>query len=362
MSNSRPSPANSSLRSADVIVIGDGVIGLACALAIARAGGTCRVLGRTIGGAASAASGGLLAPSIGGADPSFRAFMRASRDRYPAWVHWLAERTGIEIPLSRAGIIELGNDAVDSTATDAELLDSAALAALEPSIGWTGAARLHHEDGYVDNVRLLAALREAVRCEWSIDVVDGRLAAIQPGIDDCSVRTEDGRSQFAKKAIVAAGAWSALIVGAPRPIPVEPVRGQMVLIEGCPLSHAVSSPDAYLVPRGGSTLVGSTLERVGFDHSTTPPAIERLRIAAGQVVPKLANAPAADAWGGLRPMTPDGLPIIGHDPDLSSVIYACGHGKNGILLAPITGEVVAALAAGTSSPHDISEFAVERFD
>ena len=288
--------------------------------------------------------------------------MRASRDRYPAWVHWLAERTGIDITLSRAGIIELTNDDVDGGSTSADSLDTAALASLEPSITWTGGARLHHDDGYVDNVRLLAALREAVRCEWSIDVVEGRLAAIQPGIDDCTVRTEDGRSQSAKRVVVAAGAWSALIAGVPRPIPVEPVRGQMVLLEGCPLTHAVSSPDAYIVPRGGSTLVGSTLERVGFDHSTTPQAIQRLQVAAGQVVPMLAKARAEQYWAGLRPMTPDGLPIIGHDPDLSSVIYACGHGKNGILLAPITSDVVAALATGKSSPLDISEFSVERFD
>lgn len=354
-------PANSSQQGTDVIVIGDGVIGLSCAVAVARAGGTCRVLGRTVGGAASAASGGLLAPSIGGADPAYRDFMIASRDLYPAWLHWLAERTGVDVTLSRAGIIELSNADAESASLGVEVLVTGALAAMEPSIVWSGVGRLHPEDGYVDNVRLLAALREAVRCEWSIDVGEGRVAAIQPGVDHCSVTTEDARCQTAKRVVIAAGAWSALIVGAPRPIPVEPVRGQMVLLEGSPLSHAVSSPDAYLVPRGSSTLVGSTLERVGFDHSNTPQAIERLRAAAGQVVPVLANAPARDWWAGLRPMSPDGLPIIGSDPDLSTVIYACGHGKNGILLAPITGEVVAAIAAGGSSPYEIAQFSVDRF-
>ena len=361
MSNSPTPLTDSSQRAADVIVVGDGVIGLACALAIARAGGTCRVLGQTERGAASAASGGLLAPSIGSADDDFRDFMRASRERYPAWVHWLAERTGVDITLSRSGIIELVNDDGASASALAESLDSRTLRSIEPHIDWSGAARLHGDDGFVDNVRLLAALNEAVRCEWSIDVGEGRVASIQPGVDGCSVSTEDGRTQSARTVVIAAGAWSALIAGLPRPIPVEPVRGQMLLLRGCPITHALSAPDAYLVPRGQSTLVGSTLERVGFDSTTTPSAKERLRIAALTVLPSLADAEVDDFWAGLRPMTPDGLPILGRDPDLHSVIYACGHGKNGILLAPITAEVVAAMAADQSPPHDIFRYAIERF-
>jgi len=345
----------------DVIVVGDGVIGLACALAIARAGGTCRVLGQTERGAASAASGGLLAPSIGSADADFRAFMRSSRDRYPTWVRWLAERTGIDITLSRAGIIELVNDDRQSPSS-ANSLDSAALHSIEPQLAWSGAARMHGDDGFVDNVRLLAALNEAVRCEWSIDSGDGRVASIQPGANGCSVSTEDGRTQLARTVVIAAGAWSALIAGLPRPIPVEPVRGQMLLLHGCPISHAISAPDAYLVPRGVGTLVGSTLERVGFDSTTTTGGKERLRTAAVTALPSLADAEVNGFWAGLRPMTPDSLPLLGRDPDLRSVIYACGHGKNGILLAPITAEVVAALAADSSAPYDISRYSIERFD
>ena len=361
MSNSLTSLTDSSQLTADVIVVGDGVIGLGCALAIARAGGTCRVLGQTERGAASAASGGLLAPSVGSAEPEFRAFMRASRDRYPAWVRWLAERTGIDITLSRSGIIELVNDGGQSSASSAESLEEASLRSIEPQLAWKGAARMHGDDGFVDNVRLLEALNEAVRCEWSVDRGEGRVASIQPGVNGCAITTEDGRTQSAKTVVIAAGAWSALIAGLPRPIPVEPVRGQMVLLGGCPIAHAISAPDAYLVPRGDNTLVGSTLERVGFDSTTTYGARERLRAAASAVLPSLSDAEVADFWAGLRPMTPDGLPILGRDPDFRSVIYACGHGKNGILLAPITGEVVAALAGDSRAPHDISRYSIERF-
>lgn len=346
---------------ADVLVIGDGVIGLATAIAIARAGGSCRVLGRLTPGAASGSAAGLLAPSIGDAEPGFRSFMSASRDRYPSWVHWLAQRTGIEVTLNRSGIIKLDADEIKSPRPGIEPLDAAALKELEPSLASQSRAVLYHDDGYVDNVRLLAALREATRCEWSIDVVDGRVAAIQPGIDSCVATMEDGRAQHGRAVVLAAGAWIALLVGPPRPVPVEPVRGQMLQLRGVCLSHAVAAGGAYLVPRGESTLVGSTLERVGFDCTTTSAALDRLRLAAVAAVPSLRDAPVEGSWAGLRPMTPDALPIICRDPDLPSVVYACGHGKNGILLAPITAECVASLVGGSPPPVDITSFDIQRF-
>ncbi|HEY2378886.1 MAG TPA: FAD-dependent oxidoreductase [Gemmatimonadaceae bacterium] len=346
----------------DALILGDGIIGLASALAIARSGGSCRIVGRNVPGSASVASAGLLAPSIGAAEPDIREFMIASRDRYPSWMHWLAERTGIEVTLNRLGIIELDGGQADRAPTPtADRLDSTTLHALEPALA-PGRATLHRDDGFVDNVRLLAALREAVRCEWSIEVVDGRAAKIEAGAGGCSVMTEDGRTQHGECVVVAAGAWSALIVGAPRSVPVEPVRGQMLQLLGCPLSHAVSTPDAYLVPRGEFTLVGSTLERVGYDNTTTPGALAHLRASAASSVPSLASAEVESTWAGLRPMTPDGLPVIGRDPDVENVLYACGHGKNGILLAPLTAECVAALVGDVRPPMDLSRFGVERFD
>src|SRR5256885_929542 len=130
----RTSPETKSESTAEVLVIGDGVIGLAIAIAIARSGGSCRLIGRTVPGAASAASAGLLAPSIGNADEEFRAFMRASRDRYPAWLHWLSERTGVEVTLDRSGIVEIGGDLSRGIDSDDERLDAAAIRSLEPSL------------------------------------------------------------------------------------------------------------------------------------------------------------------------------------------------------------------------------------
>lgn len=349
---------------ADVVVIGDGIIGLSIALEVARSGGICHVIGVAGDGQASSASAGLLAPSLGASDAPFRTFMRASRDRYPHWLRWIAERTGIEVTLNRLGIIEIdtghsAHEADDDPET--HRLGAAELSSLEPALAAPNTAVLHRGDGYVDNLTLLGALREALRCEWSIDFIDGRGALVAPSRDVCSVRTEDGRIVEGRHIVIAAGAWSALVAGLPRHVLVEPVRGQMLLLDGCPLTHAVSSPDAYLVPRGDQTLVGSTLEHVGFDNRTTAAARDHLRSAAIAAVPELGRSNVRRSWAGLRPMTPDGLPILGRDPDVPSIVYACGHGKNGILLAPLTAECIAAIIGGSRPPQDLAPYAIERF-
>jgi glycine/D-amino acid oxidase-like deaminating enzyme len=349
---------------ADVLVIGDGIIGLSTALAIARSGSSCHIIGNSGDGQASSASAGLLAPSLGATEPWFREFMRLSRDRYPDWLRWLAERTGIDVTLNRLGIVEIEFGSNQSPLRDSPgacALDAAELRSLEPALTASDRGVLHPDDGYVDNVTLLRALREALRCEWSTDFAIGRAASIVPSRDGCAVRTEDGRALHGRYAILAAGAWSPLVAGLPRHVNVEPVRGQMLLLDDCPLGRAVSSPAAYLVPRGGGTLVGSTLERVGFENRTTAAALQHLQDAAISVVPSLARASVARSWAGLRPLTPDGFPILGRDPEVPSLFYACGHGKNGVLLAPITAECVASLIAGSPLPFDLTLMSIERF-
>lgn len=366
MSRERPDPSpsrdpttESRPTVTDTLIIGDGIVGLSSALAIARAGGTSCIIGYHAEGSASRASAGLLAPSIGSAAPEARRIMVAARDRYPELVHWLAERTGIDVPLNRRGIIQVAPPA--EGAREAPALEKDAVRTLEPSLASAASGVLHPSDGFVDNVRLLEAMREAVRCEWSIEVVNGRAARVEPRDGGWWVFTEDGRRHSSRTVILAAGAWSALVAGVPRPVRVVPVRGQMLSLAGGRLEHAIAGPEVYLVPRGDTTIVGSTFEYVGFDSHTTETAIERLRGEACAMVPDLADARIADSWAGLRPVTPDGLPIIGPDPEIPSLIYACGHGKNGILLAPITGECVAALAGGTSAPIDLDLFSVARF-
>lgn len=345
--------------SSDVLIVGDGIIAYATAVAIARSGATCYIVGRTIPGAASTASAGLLAPSIGSAHPALHALMVASRDRYPAWVEWLTDRAGIEIVLNRSGIIDL--DPADIAEGTSLTLDASALSALEPRVEHTGRAVLWRDDGYVNNVQLLTALRVAARAESRITLIDDRVVEIRPADREFSILTERGARARGRFAVVAAGAWSAGLAGLPRPLPVEPVRGQMIQLRGCPLEHALSLEDAYLVPRGECTLVGSTLELAGFEVGTTQAALDRLRAAASIAVPALATAELHSAWAGLRPMSPDAMPILGVDPELPGLVYACGHGKNGILLAPITAEYVTSLVRGQAFPLDVSPFGIGRF-
>src|SRR5262249_49755768 len=183
----------------DVIVIGDGVIGLAVALAAAREGASVWVIGNQLAGAASSASAGLLAPSIGTGKAGVRSTYTQARERFPEWTKWLAERTGIDVPLNRGGILEVAatREELDSL-SQARLERSSVLTpdevvSLAPMVSSSAGGIVHPLDGHVDPTRLVAAMREAVRCEWAIDLVRGRGAQIQWARDACTVVAEDGR-------------------------------------------------------------------------------------------------------------------------------------------------------------------------
>jgi glycine oxidase len=119
--------------------------------------------------------------------------------------------------------------------------------------------------------------------------------------------------------------------------------------------------DIYLVPRRGEIAIGATVEHAGFDTTVATGAIEELRQSAIRVCPALLEAPVTRTWAGIRPATPDMRPILGADPQYPNLLYACGHSKNGILLAPATAKSLAAVATGNRAPLDIGPFSVERF-
>jgi glycine oxidase len=164
--------------------------------------------------------------------------------------------------------------------------------------------------------------------------------------------------------VLAAGAWSGQVRGAP-PLPVRPLKGQMLALAPASagmalLRHVVFTPDVYLVPRAdGRLLVGATVEERGFDTTVTAAGVRTLLDGALRTVPALGDAPLADAWAGVRPATPDGAPILG--PLTDRVVAAAGHGRNGILLTPITAEVIAELALGGTLPPWAWAFRAERF-
>ncbi len=360
------------MKTADVIVVGGGGVGLGIALAAAGRGLSVVLVAEHRAGEAFPAAAGILAPPslemVGrsAAGPE-HAFAVAARNRYPSYLIELAEQSGVAVPINRLGLLHIVLDdarALEQAAIDipgTTWLDRAALAALEPSLAHAAGARLFTEDGAVDNVVLLRALEIGVARCARVRQLSGPARAIR--IEQHSITCEigGGESVSAEQLVLAAGAWSSLIEGLPRPLPVEPLRGQMISLAASPVRHVVYGHDGYLVPRGDMTLVGATMEHAAFDVSTTAEGVAGLRAAAAELCPALAGLPVAKAWAGLRPVSPDFLPIIGRDPDSPSLIYACGHSRNGVLMAPLTGDCVAALLVGETPPASLAAFGIERF-
>lgn len=344
-------------RTADVAIIGDGVIGLSTTYELARAGISCVVIGASNPGAASGAAAGLLAPSIGQLPADVAAFFNASLDLYPAWIEALREFDS-ELRLL-TGLIEVFASQQE-TGDGAERLSSTDLAALEPSLAAPFGGVVHARDGAIDNVRLISALRRSLERGAPVDRVDNDpVVRVALRTDGASLTLSSGETVEAGHAVLAAGAWSPLIEGLPRALPVRPLKGQMLAYESKLISHPVMGEDIYLVPRGDEIAVGATAEDAGFDISTTPEGIDGLRRAAEALLPKLSEARVAREWAGLRPATPDRLPILGPDPEFPALIYACGHTKNGILLAPQTARTVVGVVAGKD--EELAAFRVDRF-
>jgi len=359
---------NDSSRSApDVLVIGAGLIGLACATAAADRGLTVQLVGQARLGEASLAAAGMLAPSIERGEGPGSEFAIAARDRYPQYLAWLNERTGVDVPLNRDGIIQVAISEAGvrglrrAMSPDAKWLDARDLVELEPALRHGLGGVFHAHDGAVDNVMLHEALWLAVTSHPRVSIADDLIAEIQfaPLIGAIG---RSGATYFAERVVLAAGAWSNTIAGLPRTLPVEPVRGQMISYDVTRLRRCVYGPTGYLVPRvSGRTLVGATMERAGFESATTAEGIDRLRRTAAEILPELGAFEPAEAWAGLRPISSDLQPILGVEPAESRLIYATGHSRNGVLMTPLTADCIAALLAGDPTPFDISPFSIERF-
>jgi glycine oxidase len=360
-------PLDSSRTTSDVLVAGRGLIGLSCAVAAAERGLTVRVIAELRVGEASLAAAGLLAPSIEREEGHSGEFAIAARDRYPDYVAWLRERTGILVPLNRDGIIQVAvSDAGvrglrRSIADEAQWLDIHQLVELEPALDHALGGVIHPRDGWVDNVVLHRALVAVAKKHGRIAFVEDTITGVAFG-DSVRATGRSGTTYDAPHIVLAAGAWSPTINGLPRSLPVEPVRGQMISYSGSPITRALYGPTGYVVPRtDGRTLIGATSERAGFESITTDEGISRLRKTAAEVLPRLARVEPIAKWAGLRPMSADLHPILGPDPDEPRLLYATGHSRNGVLMTPLTGDCIAGLLAGEPPPIDIGGFSIGRF-
>ena len=259
----------------------------------------------------------------------------------------MRRESGLDIEFGRIGTLEVALT-VDRAAeirrrgsAHGGWLEPADVAKTYPSLRPTAGALSHEEHGYVDAPRLATALaRAATRAGATFD--RARVAAVSRESGRLRVTIAAGVRE-ADHVVLAAGAWTNAIAGVRTP-PLRPVRGQLLQLQwpGRPLQTIVWGPDCYLVPRvDGSVLVGATVEEAGFDERTTEDGIRRLREAAADLFPVTRDARLIQARVGLRPATPDELPVLGPDPDVPGLVHASGHYRNGVLLAPITAEVIA---------------------
>ncbi len=376
-------------QTANVAIIGGGVIGLTIARALALRGvREISIIERASPGTeASFAAAGMLAPQAeaDSSDEFFR-FTCQSRDMYANFAAALFEETGVDVELDTTGTLYLALTEHDRSEIDQRCawqtrasLPVARLTAvdargLEPSISPSVEGALHFPlDVQVENRRLLTALANSVNKFGVRTISETSVESLQVERDRVyGLQTTRGFLSCST-VVVAAGCWTSLIGVSKRETEqklksmpkIEPVRGQMLCFDSRPqlVSHVIYSPRGYLVPRrDGRLLAGSTSESAGFAKQVTAGGIGSILGHAMEIAPGLERLPMLDSWAGLRPRAADGLPVLGPCGEIEGLFYATGHYRNGILLAPITGELIAQAVIDKIVSPLLAPFSPNRFD
>jgi glycine oxidase len=343
-----------------VVVVGAGIVGCTVAHGLARNGARVQVLEtRTPGQGATRASAGILAPYIEGHEDIFRVLGARSLELYDDFIGQLKSDSGHdhEIFYQRNGTFELAFSAADVerlTALSASLAKQGvesrwvppeSFAELEPRASSRArGALLIPMQGFVGVTSLTlaaAAAAERAGATFTSGVGAVRIYALPGG----RVGVQSAGAMWeADRVVLAAGSWSSQItVQDADPVPVKPIRGQLIQLRAEPgaIRRVLWGPRGYLVPwPDGAILVGSTVEDVGFDESHTDDAVEQLRAAAAELAPVLADAPMTSVRTGLRPRGPDDLPMLGRSRAVPGLIYATAHYRNGVMFAPLTVQLV----------------------
>lgn len=368
----------------DALVVGAGVIGLACAWRAARRGLAVCVLERDRPGAgASSVAAGMLAP-VTEAEFGEEELLRlslAAASGYPTFVEELQEASEMELEYRRTGALYVALDRDESEelrrlhafrtspGLDAEWLLPRHCRQLEPGLSTACAGGMSApREAEVDPSGLLHALALALERAGGKIVCGARVSrALVRGERLVGLETADGRRYAAAHVVLAAGCWSGNADWLPeqaRPR-VRPVKGQILTLRGSaeePLcERIVRTPRVYVVPRrDGRLVVGVTSEEVGFDARVTAGGVHELLREAYRVLPDVAELELLEARAGLRPGSPDNAPLIGLGP-LEGLLLATGHYRNGILLAPVTADAIAAMLAGEEPDAEIAPFSPLRF-
>jgi glycine oxidase len=353
------------VKSWDVIIIGGGIIGLSLAISLRKRGATVLVVERgEPGREASHAAGGMLVDCPLETAPALQQLATASASMYPEFAYELEVESGLNVGLRDQGTLVFPHD--DHVQQWREVSRSSiaipvGAGELEPMASTERSAFFLKERSVDPRALTETALKTAKR--RSVDFSSGD-AVIAVNISDGRVAgvTTTKTSFHASKVVNCAGAWSGQI--GHEKFPTRPVKGQMlclVMPAREMLKHVIRTPDVYLIPRSdGRLLIGATVEEAGFDKRTVPETIQRLHRAALTLVPKLADARILEDWAGLRPGTPDALPILGAT-ETAGYYVATGHFRDGILLAPITAQVMADVIEGKNAQYDIAAFSPKRF-
>ena len=359
----------------DVIVVGGGAVGAACARELAASGRKVLVLERGgEAGEAWRAAAGMLAAQIEATlgDPMFELGL-AGRDRYLELAEPLRENTGIDIGLVPDGIAHVAADEAEAADLKSKVawqrqqghlvdwFDAGEVRNRWPWLAPSEGALWSPSDGALNPVKLVAALLADAQRLGATVIRDEVRSLERRGDRVVGVLGSD--SYPAADVVLAAGAWSGRLGGLPRPLSVEPIRGQMAAL---PWPAGVEPAivygrGCYLVARNGEGLTGSTMEHAGFAPETTASGLARIFTAVSALCPALSGAEVTRTWAGLRPVTPDGLPIVGREPLTEGLWYATGHGRNGILLAGITGLLITRLISGEEAGEQVDALRPERF-
>ena len=348
----------------DVIIIGAGIIGLSLAISLRKQGLRVLVIERgEPGREASHAAAGMLAPNGNEIPLALRALARASAELYSEFVHELEDLAGLRIDFSERGTILLSASGEFPQASRVLTYDE--LRGLEPELDGEHLASVKLAAAFmsertVDPRSLMTVVIKSAQ-HRGVDVSSGTEVKALLLEGDCVTGVQTERATYTAPTVVnCAGAWAGRI--GPHRFPVHPVKGQMLaVVQGPELKHVVRGDEVYVVPRSdGRLIIGSTLEDAGYDRRVDVDTIKRLFDSARSVIPGLAQARQHDAWAGLRPGTPDCLPILG-PTSTRGYFVATGHYRDGILLAPVTAQVMTAVVLGKTPPWDLANFAPSRF-